>query len=307
MPSGCGSPACVNIAGLSGDDFDLGTWNGAANTVRLNLRHCVFPNRPNAGAKTYNATITGVGTPGSAFLLAGPGGNLPYDVEINDGSGFVLVAAGVQDNFAALSEATFDSCSDSATSSGGQRLRVTVYETDMETFPAGTYSGSLRVDVAAPQGSASDFETSGTISIEIPPLVRLLGLRNTFGLGSWDPDSANGKELSDNAVCVWSNHASGQYTVTVTSATGALEMVQGGDAVPFEVWWSGTAGIDTVAGSETQLFYGTPETFTTTATTTACTGGNTASMVVAASEDALAAAVSGDYTADLLVTVGLAP
>ena len=307
VPSGCGGPACVNLAGFSSDDYDLGTWNGAANQVRVNLRHCVFSNRPASGTKTYDANAVGVGTSGGAFLLAGPGGDLPYEVDINDGSGFVLMTAGVDSNFVSLSEAAFDSCSDSAGSAGGQRLRVSVFETDMETFQAGTYTGSLRLNVASPVGSATDFEINNTLSIEIPPLVRLNGLRNTFAFGNWDPDSGQGVELADNAVCVWSNHASGQYTVTATTATGAFAMVQGGDAVAFTAWWSGTEGISTVAGSEAELAYNTPDIFTTNADTTACASGNTASIVLAASEDALAAAVAGSYSADLLITIGVAP
>ena len=68
VPSGCGGPACVNLAGFSSDDYDLGTWNGAANQVRVNLRHCVFSNRPASGTKTYDANAMGVGTSGGAFL-----------------------------------------------------------------------------------------------------------------------------------------------------------------------------------------------------------------------------------------------
>jgi len=176
VPSGCGSPACVNIAGLTGDTFDLGTWNGTANTVTSStLRHCVFSNRPNSGSKTYDVTPSGVGTAGGAFLLSGPGGDLPYEVQIRDGNGgsigFTTVLANAVASFTSLSEANFDFCSDSVTSNRGQRMRIKVFETDMQTFAAGTYSGTLRLDVATPVGSATDFETSGTISIEIPELA----------------------------------------------------------------------------------------------------------------------------------------
>ena len=108
VPSGCGGPACVNIAGLSGDTFDLGTWNGTANTVTsTTLRHCVFSNRPASGTQTYNVTPTGLGTQGGAFLLSGPGGNLPYEVQIRDGTGgsipFTVVTAGAVSSFTSLS------------------------------------------------------------------------------------------------------------------------------------------------------------------------------------------------------------
>lgn len=307
VPSGCGGAACVNIQGLAGDTFDLGTWNGAANQLRVALRHCVFSNRPASGTKTYDATVTGVGTPGSAFVLAGPGGNLPYQVEINDTSGYAPVTANVAANFLSISEAQFDSCTNSATNNGGQQLRVTVLETDMETFETGTYSGTLRIDVATPVGGATDFEVSGTISVEIPPLVRLNGLKNGFNFGNWNPNTQTEVVNFDDDVCVWSNHPSDGYTVTLTSDTGALEMSDGANSLPYEVWWAETAGVSTVAGADAQLSYNTPEVFTATATTTACTGGGTASMVAAIGEAALSAAVAGAYTTTLLVTIGFAP
>ena len=312
VPSGCGSPACINIAGLTGDTFDLGTWNGTANTVTsATLRHCVFSNRPNSGTKTYDVTPTGNGTTGGAFLLSGPGGDLPYEIEIRDGSGgsipFTVVAAGTTASFTSLSEANFDLCSDSATSNRGQRLRVRVYETDMVNFVAGTYSGSLRLDVATPVGSASDFEISGTISIEIPELVRLLRLQNNFNFGTWDPDSAAGQTVSDSSVCVWSNHVSSAYTVTATASAGAFEMTQGGDSVPFRVWWSDSAGISTTAASDQELGYSVPATFFGDGSGIDCGGGSNASIVIETDEDGLAAAVAGAYATDLTITIGVAP
>lgn len=312
VPSGCGTPACVNIAGLTGDTFDLGTWNGTANSVTsATLRHCVFSNRPNSGTKTYEVTPTGEGTAGGAFVLSGPGGDLPYEVEIRDGTGgsipFTVVTAGVTASFTSLSEANFDLCSDSATSNRGQRMRVRVYETDMVDLVAGTYSGSLRLDVATPVGSATDFEISGTISIEIPDLVRLLRLQNNFNFGTWDPDSGAGQSIADSSVCIWSNDASAAYTVTATATAGAFEMTQGGDAVPFRVWWSDSEGISTVAASDQELAYNVPATFFADGSGIDCGGGSNASVVIETDEDGLAAAIAGAYTTDMTITIGVAP
>ena len=101
-------------------------------------------------------------------------------------------------------------------------MRIRIFESDMVNFAAGTYSGTLRLDVATPVGSATDFETSGTISIEIPELVRLLRLQNNFDFGNWDPDSGTGQTVSDSSVCVWSNHLSDAYTVTATTTAGSF-------------------------------------------------------------------------------------
>lgn len=312
VPSGCGSPACVNIQGFAGDTFEIGPWNGAANQIRSAVvRHCVFSNRPNSGTKTYNLTPTGVGTAGNAFLLSGPGGDLPYQVEVRDGNGgsidWTVATAGAVTSFTSLSEANFDFCTDSATSGRGQRVRVTVFETDMEALAAGTYTGTMRFDVATPVGSATDNETSGAISVEIPPLVRLNGLKNAFNFGNWNPDSGGDEVNADPGVCVWSNHSSGHYTVTATTTTGTFEATSGADAVPFAVWWSESAGISTVEASDAELDYGVAATFSTDAATTACTGGDTASVVIAFGEEVLGSAVAGSYSASVTLTVGLAP
>ncbi len=312
VPSGCGGPACVKIAGLTGDTFDLGTWNGTANTLTsATLRHCVISNRPNSGTKTYEVTPSGVGTTGGAFLLSGPGGDLPYEVQIRDGSGgsipFTMVTAGSPSSFTSLSEANFDLCSDSPTSNRGQRMRIRVYETDMVALVSGTYTGTLRLDVATPVGNASDFEITGTISVEIPELVRLLRLRNNFNFGTWDPDSASGQTISDPSVCVWSNHVSNAYTVTATATSGAFEMTQAGDAIPFHVWWSQSAGITSVAASDQELSYNTPATFFGDGSDIDCGGGSNASIVIETDEAGIAAAVAGAYATDLTVTIGVAP
>lgn len=312
VPSGCGKSPCVNIQGFAGDVFDVGSWNGIANKERTSaIRHCVFSNRPKSGTATYNVTPSGVGTAGGAFLLTGPGGDLPYQVEIRDGRGgsigWTVVTANTVSSFTSLSETNFDYCTNSATNSRGQRVRVTVFETDMETMQAGTYTGSLRLDVATPVGSATDSETSGTISVEIPELVRLLRLRNNFNFGTWNPDSGSQQEIADDTVCVWSNHSGGDYTVTATTTSGSFDMTSSTDVLPFQVWWSQSPGVTSVAASDQQLAYDTPATFSSTATATDCGGGSTASIVVAATENSLSAATAGSYTTSLIITIGSPP
>ena len=218
-----------------------------------------------------------------------------------------MVTAGAVSSFTSLSESNFDLCSDAAASSRGQRMRIRIFESDMVNFAAGTYSGTLRLDVATPVGSATDFETSGTISIEIPELVRLLRLQNSFNFGNWDPDSGSGQAVSDSSVCVWSNHLSNAYTVTATTTAGSFEMTQLGEGVPFSVWWSQSAGVSSTAASDEELAYNVPATFTTDGSSIDCGGGSNASIVIETQEDGLAAAIAGAYTTDLTITIGLAP
>jgi len=310
FPSGCGGPACVNIGGFAGDTFNLGTWAGSGGLNSGAVRHCVFSNRPAAPPQTYNVTATGVGTPGGAFLLSGPGGDLPYLLDLREATNagdWITMTSGVAENFPSLSEAVFDSCTNSANSANGQRARIRAINGDLQSFSAGIYTGTVRLDVETPVGSASDFEISGTITAEIAAVVRLLRLQTTFPFGTWNPDGAGDLVQSDSTVCVWSNHASKHYTVTATTGSGAFEILSGGNAIGYAVWWSDESGVSTVASSDAELTYGAPDIFVSDATATNCGGGNNASIVLAIAEDELSEALPGAYTGDLTVTIGVAP
>lgn len=306
----CGNPACTQVAGLSTDAFSLGSWNGSAVSLSQTLNHCVFSNKPNnANPKNYDATVVGEGTAGGAFLLTGPGGaTLSYQVELADPGGtFTTMTSGSAINFPALDNATFDSCTNSGTNAGGQRLRITVFGTDMEVLLAGTYSGTLRL--TAVTGNASSFQVSGTISVTLPGLVRLTGLQSNLDFAAWDPDAGLDLTVSDTSLCVWSNNAGRNYSVTATTTAGSFALQHAGqNPIPFEVYWASTSGVSTV-GAATALTYATPETFTSAVTRTDCAAGFNGSLVLRVTDAALASAVAlaTPYTSALTLTVGAPP
>ena len=306
----CGNPACTQVAGLSGDTFALGAWNGSATSLTQTLNHCVFSNKPNnATPKNYDATVVGEGTAGGAFLLSGPGGaTLAYQVELADPAGtFATMTAGSALNFPALTAAVFDSCTNSGTNAGGQRLRITVFGTDMAAKSAGTYTGTLRL--TAVTGNASSFQISGTISVTVPGLVRLSGLHANLDFGTWDPDAGLGLTLSDSSLCVWSSNAGGNYNLTATTTAGDFLLQHAGqDPIAYELYWATSAGI-TSPGSATQVSYATPTTFATSASQSDCSGGFNSSLVlrITEAELAAAAALATPYTSALTLTLGPPP
>ena len=111
-----------------------------------------------------------------------------------------------------------------------------------------------------------------------------------------------------NSVCIWSNQASDAYLVTATTGSGAFEVLSGGEAIPYEVWWSDHAGVSAVAASDVQLLYNVPESLDSIATAVNCSGsGNTASLVLAIAADDAADSLPGSYTGSLDITIGVAP
>ena len=312
VSSGCGTdpPQCVALGGLAGDTFALADWSGTANNnPAVTLRHCAFSNAPAAATpKTYDATATGNGTPLGAFTLSGPGGDLPYELAINDGNGFVVLSPGVAQSFDALTESQYNTCTNNANSNGGQRLRVRVLGADAQGFAAGTYTGALDLAIASPNGTSNDSDTSGAISVTLPAMVRISALSLNYSFGTWNPDSAANLVRFDSSVCIWSNHSSGQYTITATSGSGAFEVLSGGDSIAYSVWWSDQTGVTTVAGSDLELAYGVPETLAAVTSAVNCAGpGNNASLVLEIANDAIADALPGTYTGTLDITIGLPP
>jgi len=314
----CGNPACTQVAGLSGDAFSLGTWNGAAVSLSTTLNHCVFSNRPNSGTRIYSAVALGEGTTGGAFVLSGPGGTLPYQVELADGTGgsvaFTVMTTAVSLNLTALtggSGGTFDSCTNSPTNVGGQQVRLTVFGSDMLTRTPGDYTGTMRITATTTTGgTASSFQLSGTIKVTIPGLVRLSGLQSNLTFGTWNPDAGVGLTIGDASLCVWSNNVGGGYSVTASASPGATFALQqpGQPTIPYEVYWAASAGVSGT-GPATQLTHNLATAFAASAVTTDCSGGSNTSLVLRITDSDLAAAKAlvTPYTSVLTLTVGQPP
>jgi hypothetical protein len=130
-------PDLVRISQM--DDLDLGTYDGINDSTGTDFI-CVYRNGL-SGA--YNIAAQGDGA-ANAFEIADGSNALSYQVEYDDGTGFViLTAAG-----APLNRANADP---NATDCGGvsnAQVRVTVFAIDMDAVPVGNYAGTLTLTVA---------------------------------------------------------------------------------------------------------------------------------------------------------------
>lgn len=125
-------PDLVRISQM--DDIGLGTFDGINDAVGTDSI-CVYRNDA-SGA--YAITATGDGA-GSAFELADGGNVLPYQVEYDDGTGFVLMSAGGMP----LNRANADPGAVDCGGASNAQVRVTVFATDMDVAPVGNYGGTL--------------------------------------------------------------------------------------------------------------------------------------------------------------------
>lgn len=141
------------------------------------------------------------------------------------------------------------------------------------------------------------------ISATIPQRVQLTGLAD-FSFGTLDPASA---ASSAENVCVWSNTATKNYTITATGSgtSSAFTLTNGSTTVAYGVQWSATSG----ATSGTALAVNTASpAFASTATSPTCASGptTTAALVVgfttAQLQGATGSATAYTGTLTLLVT-----
>ena len=126
---------------------------------------------------------------------------------------------------------------------------------------------------AATQGSLGGTSTGSiSISASVPNRARITGLSDV-AFTNQDPGTA-ASDAQD--VCVWSNTATGAYTITATgSGTGsAFTLTNGSATVPYAVEWAATSGQTTgnalTAGTASAAL-------TSAATHQTCTSGPAAS------------------------------
>ncbi len=130
-------PELVQISDM--DPVNLGTFDGVSNLIGVDGL-CVYRNQA-AGAYTIEGTGDGAG---NAFEIASAGDVLPYQVEYDDGTGFVTLTAGAPPANHINADTTAPDCGGGTTAD----LRVTVLATDMVSAPPGTYTGTLTLTVA---------------------------------------------------------------------------------------------------------------------------------------------------------------
>lgn len=302
---------CADVSGA--DDSFTVTWTGGNNTNSATRRNCALSNVP-VGSEMVDITINGTGA-GGALEASGAGGTIPFVVQYRDASGgsWVTMTPGSASSFTPLNEATFNTCDNSGSSSGGQRMRIRIVRNDIDHAPAGVYTGTFTVTADPPGGGLNKTDASATVTITLNELMNFTRLKTRFDDGIWD---FVGNEFNrDNSVCVWTNNratfgGASSYDVTVTSDQGSFVLETGGNMLPYSVYWASDLGSNITVNNGTQLTYGSPTTFMTVGDEQSCPGGtNNAQMLVFWDEDDLSAAVGTPtpYTSVVTVEVSIPP
>lgn len=156
--------------------------------------------------------------------------------------------------------------------------------------------------MAATQGSFAATSTgSVAISASVPSRARITGLQDVAFLNQ-DPASAAAAAQN---VCVWSNTASGAYTITATGSgtASAFTLTNGLATVPYSVEWAASSG----QTSGNVLTAGTASSsLTSAATNQTCASGPAASaslIVKIASADLGNMVPGSNYTGTLTLLV----
>lgn len=154
----------------------------------------------------------------------------------------------------------------------------------------------------ATQGSLGATSTGSiTITASVPNRARITGLTDvTFA--NQDPTSA---ASSAQDVCVWSNTATKNYTITASGsgASNAFTLSNGSGTVPYSVEWAASSG----QTSGTALTKGTASsTLTSGAVNQTCSSAPTASatlLVKIGTTDLALMTAGSDYTGTLTLLV----
>lgn len=156
--------------------------------------------------------------------------------------------------------------------------------------------------MAASQGSLGATSTgSVAISASVPNRARITGLTDV-AFTNQDPSTA---ATNAQNVCVWSNTATKEYTITATGsgASSAFTLSNGTTTVPYSVEWAASSG----QTSGTALATGTASAaLTSTATQQSCASGPaaSASLVVGITTTNLGTMSAGSsYTGTLTLLV----
>ena len=140
--------------------------------------------------------------------------------------------------------------------------------------------------------STGDFD----ITVTVAELIQISGMTDvTFGTYSGSGDLDN-----DYQVCVYRNNASAQYTITATATEGAFQVENGGDNIPYTVFFNDVTG----TAGEVALTYNTAtatQTGANTQATDCSTGGNSANVHIRMLEADLQAAPANSYSGTVIL------
>ena len=150
---------------------------------------------------------------------------------------------------------------------------------------------------AASDGSLAATSSGTTVlSLSVPNLVQISGLANV-GLTGYVPGSDS---TGSSDACVYSN-AAGNYYVTLTSTSGAFNLTDGSNTIPYAVTWDDTPAS---TPSPDSVVYATKSGLQAgNASSTTCGGTPNASLAVTVNSADMAAKPAGSYSDTITILV----
>lgn len=225
--------AVVAIDGL--DDMDLGTWAPASGTLSDSEDFCVAARRGNSSnAGPYAVMVSPLA--GAQFEL----------VSVTDPGVAIPVSLSFQDLLSGLSTLLTPSVFSSREMTGvanciganNARIEVTIAAGDLALATPGDYRASFRFtgEGTANQTLSQDF----SLTLRTLPVIQISGL-DPIDLGTYDgvSDLQGGDDF-----CVFSNSATGAYTVTASGqgSNGSFAVLGGSTGIPLAVEYDDGSG-----------------------------------------------------------------
>ena len=284
-----GSVNALAVVGITGvDDINLGAWDPTQGGAFGTTEFCVDSRRGNSNNTTpYEARVEQF-TP-TPFELVSPGNpSIPMTAT------FIVIGGSSEPLTPGVFTTKDKTGARSCPAPDNAQIRVDLSVANLSTALAGNYQGTFTITIRGNSGT-QQATAQFTVSIAIPDMIRISGLTDV-DLGLFDGTN----DLSGLSVaCVYRNSGADTYTLTATGgSSGAFEVSNGVDAVPFQVAYDNGSGIPS------PLIHATPAIQNNADTTDPDCGGTPGATVsVTALASDLTGSSSGNYAGILTLIV----
>ena len=300
--------ADVSISGL--DDITLNAWTGVSNNLQGSDTYCAiscnnscnsprnydvaaYTSGPTDGAGNFYLTHTGDGT--TTLRVS-------FDWTHPTRGTFTLTNYNVTGFTAPPNSPYAPGATSCADPNSQTTITIRVAEADLASALAGTYSGTLFIDLCRLNGNSNntvECVAPVNFTVTLPELTQITQLQD-FLLGSW---TGVGNAQGSDDFCVFRNGYGG-FAITANGANdsgGAFQVRAGSNTVPYTIEFSDGGGTwHTVSpgatlNAATSGFVGQ--------STRNCGGGVSHSMRVTLQQNDLSAARAGDYSDTVTILV----
>ncbi len=280
--------AVIEIDGLG--DIDLGTWAPASGSISDSEDFCVAARRGNSSNPGPYAVMVSplVGTQFELVSVADPGVTIPVSLSFQDiRSGLSVV----------LTPSVFSSREMTGVANcigtNNARIGLTIAAGDLALAPPGDYQASFRL---TGQGTANrTLSQDFTLTLRTLPVIQISGL-DPIDLGIYDgvSDLQGGDDF-----CVFSNSATGAYTVTASGqgSNGSFAVLGGVAGIPLSVEYDDGSGFVPMVANTPSVQANADDGGID------CTGASSARIRVRALSADMQAADGGIYSGELTLLV----